>query len=187
LGDDCGNPFRNGVGPYDYNDQAARTDPSKIPIVEAGHFTSKVERLVEGESQANPAGDIDYTLRAIPNHHRALYAISRYELRFGASRWKTAKCYFDRAVVFRPEDPTVRMLLGLHYAMRDNHEQALSAYREAESLMPDNPELQYNLGLTLIELGEYDAAREAAIRAYDGGYPLPGLRRKLNDLGYGWE
>ena len=187
MGEDCGNPFENGVGPWDYNDHVARSDPSKIPIVESAHFTPKVERLIEGESQSNPAGDIDYTLRAIPNHHRALYAISRYELRFGESRWKTAKCYFERAVVFRPDDPTVRMLLGMHYAMRDNHEKAVIAYREAETLMPSSAELQYNLGLTLVELGEYEAAREAAIKAYDGGHPLPGLRRKLNDLGYGWE
>ncbi|WP_405240859.1 tetratricopeptide repeat protein [Lentisalinibacter orientalis] len=155
-------------------------------MVEAYHFTAKVERLESGQSQTDPAGDLDYTLRAVPNHHRALYAISRYELTHGVSRWNTARCYFERALAFRPNDPVVRMLFGLHFAIRDAHSAAVKEYRQAESLMPENAELQYNLGLSLFELGDYRAARESAKLAYKNGYPLPGLKKRLEAVGYGW-
>ena len=183
---ECGNPFVNGVGPYDYTDPQARSHPSKIPIVEEAHFTAKVEQLIEGESDIDPAADLDYTLRAVPNHHRALNAISRYELKRGRidSRWRSADCYFDRALRFSPNDPVVRMLLGMHYAIRDRHQEALEAYRIAEQRMPMAAELHYHMGLTLIELGQYDDAKAAAKKAYDNGYPLPGLRRKLEKLGH---
>lgn len=43
-------------------------------------------------------------------------------------------------------------------------------------------EIQYNLGLVLIELGELDDAEAYAVSAYEKGYPLPGLRTKLRKL-----
>ena len=184
---DCGDPFYNGdSGPYDYNDSEVR--PTKIRTIERNHFTRQVESLIQGQSQFDPAGDIDFTLRAVPNHHRALYAISKYELQRGRidRRWRSADCYFDRAMRFRPNDPVVYMLHGLHHAMRDKHKKALESYEIAKQKMPASVELHYNIALSLIALGEYDEARESAKFAYDGGFPLPGLRRKLERLGYGW-
>lgn len=43
-------------------------------------------------------------------------------------------------------------------------------------------EICYNLGLILIELGEIDEAEKYAKLAYELGYPLPGLRAKLERL-----
>lgn len=44
-------------------------------------------------------------------------------------------------------------------------------------------EINYNLGLILIELGELDQAVKYAEQAYALGFPLQGLRTKLQDLG----
>lgn len=73
----CGS-LENAYGPFDY------TNPddfkNKLPLVEIAHFTPKVEGLMGGKS-GYLWGDLDYTLRAFPNHHRALYAFVRYEIR----------------------------------------------------------------------------------------------------------
>lgn len=67
----CG-PLTTAYGPYDY-----RTDRDKLPIVLNNHFTAEVEALVRGKTSATPGGDIDFTLRAIPNNHRVLLAMMR--------------------------------------------------------------------------------------------------------------
>src|SRR5262245_47118985 len=58
---DCGNPFENAYGPFDYR---TATDQQK-KTVESYHFTTSVETLKAGTTSAL-GGDIDYTLRAFP-------------------------------------------------------------------------------------------------------------------------
>jgi hypothetical protein len=50
-------------------------------------------------------------------------------------------------------------------------------------MSPDSAEIQYDIGLVYVELGDYKQANLYAARAYQGGYPLPGLRHKLERLG----
>ena len=52
-----------------------------------------------------------------------------------------------------------------------------------EALGEDSAEINYNLGLVSLELGELDEAERYAQLAYELGYPLPGLRAKLQRLG----
>ena len=66
----CGS-LQNGYGPHDY-----RSDKDKLQIVEQYHMTPKVVNLVAGES-GYIGGDLDYTLRAFPNHHVALMAMAK--------------------------------------------------------------------------------------------------------------
>ena len=47
----------------------------------------------------------------------------------------------------------------------------------------NSAELNYNLGLVSLELDEIDDAEKYAELAYEQGFPLPGLRKKLNKLG----
>ena len=68
----CGE-LGNSFGPFDY-----RTVPEQPKrLVEGAHFTPVVESLIRGNTASGPGGDIDYTLRAMPNHHRALLATVR--------------------------------------------------------------------------------------------------------------
>jgi tetratricopeptide (TPR) repeat protein len=183
---DCGDPFANGVGPWDYNNAEDRSNPQRIPIVEKFHFTAGVESLTKGESTAYVLGDIDYTLRAVPNHHRALNAAARYDIENGGTppRFRSVYCWFQRAMVFRPEDGTVRLIQGNWLSRKGRNEEALEAYAEAKRLMPGSVEVDYNMGLLYLKLGDYEKARESARVAYAGNYPLDGLRRKLAEKGY---
>ena len=63
----CNLDLHNAFGPFDY--RTATKD--KLKLVESYHFTPKVESLIGGQSGTLGA-DIDYTLRAFPNHPRAL-------------------------------------------------------------------------------------------------------------------
>ena len=75
----CGS-LANGYGPYDYRpdhhiqapgDQSPHTE--KRMLVDGAHFTPRVENLIGAQSGGqvgDPGADLNYTLRAFPNHHR---------------------------------------------------------------------------------------------------------------------
>ncbi|MEL7448527.1 MAG: hypothetical protein AAFN78_04915, partial [Pseudomonadota bacterium] len=79
--EDCG-PLQNAYGPFDYTnpDHVAK----KLDRVERAHFDKGVENLkghlTNAGGKAQLKGDIAYTLRAFPNHHRALYAMIRLHI-----------------------------------------------------------------------------------------------------------
>lgn len=184
----CGS-LKNEYGPYDYTNPQHRIN--YLPIVERFHFDIGVESLkgllgVEF-SEATLGGDIEYTLRAFPNHHRALYAMMRYYLAKvpeGAPKMiYTPECWFDRATRFAKDDSTAVMLQGIYYQKIDNFELAKASYEQALAMEPDSAEIHYNSGLLYIELGDLERANLHATRAYELGHPLPGLRNKLARLG----
>lgn len=175
----CGN-IKNAFGPFDYRDPVDRDQ--HLPIVEINHFNADVESLRRGVSDANIIGDIDYTLRAFPNHHRALNTVARYALqrgRFLPGRIPSADCYFKRALAFRPDDEIVHMLYGNYLKKTGSLEYAQTHYEEALRLAPESVEASYNAGLFFAEKGDLVRAKQLAKIAYDGGYPLPGLKKKI--------
>lgn len=108
----CG-PLHNSFGPYDF-----RTIPmSQKALVEGAHFPPAVESLRQGHRSQYVGGDIDYTLRAIPNHPRALQAMVRLgkkerKAQPAGARYPT-ECYFDRALRFAPDDPWPKILYAI--------------------------------------------------------------------------
>lgn len=180
---DCGS-LEASYGPFDY------TNPihvkSKLPIVEKAHFTRDVENLIRGSSTANVMGDISYTLRTFPNHHRALYAMVRYMLRQEkrpiAGTRMSPECWFDRAVRFAPNDGNVRFIYGIYLHRINNYEKSLQEYTAALESLPDSGELHYNLGLLYLDMGDYASSRRHAEQAYELGHPLPALRNKLEKI-----
>lgn len=177
----CG-PLANGFGPFDY-----RKDKANLPVVEFHHFTPRVYNLVEGES-GTIAGDIDYTLRAFPNHPRALMAMIRYgemthrERPIGAKY--SVECYLYRAWKWQPDDPTVRVIYASWLAGHHRLKEALNHLRDAEQMGEDSPNFEYNLGLIYFEVKDYDKALSYAHKAYAKGYTLPGLRNLLIKAGH---
>lgn len=186
--EDCGN-LQNAYGPFDYTNPSHRRD--KLPIVEQFHFTDEVFRLERGVGPGGTLiGDIGYTLRAFPNHHRALDAMARLHRasnveKFPQSTYSLA-CFFDRGRRMAPDDPVVPMLQGIHYFKTGRFHEAESKLELAVNLDPNSPEIHYNLGLLYLRIKDYQNARMHALRAYELGYPLPGLRRKLIELNQ-WE
>jgi tetratricopeptide (TPR) repeat protein len=175
---ECG-ALDNAYGPFDYTDAADRSD--KLPIVEQFHFSADVENLRRGQS-SSILGDLDYTLRAFPNHHRALNAMARYLLdnpTAAVPPFRSADCYFNRALRFRPADGTARMIYGTYLFKRGQRQEALQRYEEALALLPESAEAHYNMGLLQLELKRTSKALEHAHKAYALGYPLQGLKNKL--------
>jgi Tfp pilus assembly protein PilF len=174
--DVCGS-LENPYGPFDF-----RTQHDRLKVVERYHFTPSVESL-QGGNTASIGGDLDYTLRASPNHHRALLSMANLALRDKTHKPRgahyTVECYFDRAIRFAPNDGDVYMIYGTYLFRAGDKDQALKQLEIAEKLVGDNANLEYNLGLVYLDAKEYDKALAHAHRAYALGFQLPGLKRKL--------
>lgn len=175
---DCGTYVRGHPG-GDYTDPEDRLG---LEVVESYHFSKKVENLVHGMSGSLGA-DIGYTLEHFPNHHRALAALAKLGLRDKRRQPLGAKysidCFFDRAIRFTPKDATVRMVYGSYLQAAGLAEPAMEQLSEAAKLEPDHPTINYNLGLMYVKKKDYDKARLHAQKAYEMGFPLPGLKNQL--------
>lgn len=176
----CG-PLTNGYGPFDY-----RSSKAQLKIVEDFHFTPDVESLKKGNTGA-VGGDLDYTLRASPNHHRALVSMVNLALKSKSQKvvgaHYTVDCYFDRAFRFAKDDGAVRIIYGVYLYRLGNKADARKVLEDARKLEDDNPNLHYNLAFVYLDLGDKAKALESAQRAYALGAQLPGLRNKLKSLG----
>ena len=177
---ECGT-LTNAYGPYDY-----RTNADKLAVVEAYHFTPDVEYLRRG-AQGSIGADLDYTLRASPNHHRALMTVVNLAIRERKPQPQGTKfsvdCYFDRAERFAQDDGTVRMIHGIYLSRAGLKAEALQRFEEAQQLAEDSPTLHYNIGLAYLDMKQYPEALDHAQKAYALGVTLPGLRNKLKASG----
>lgn len=201
CGDIVITPAEDGGGPWDYTDpknrssaQAAGVKGGNLKLVEDFHFTKEVETLVKGKS-GSLIGDIDYTLYRFPNHHRALRAMSRLQVKHegrlpvspDSLPWKRyAECYFERAIIFRPDDYIVHMLYAMHLHATSEYKEAEKRYQYAATHITESSELYNNMGLLYFEIGDFKQSLHYARKAYLLGYPLPGLKNKLISKGL-WE
>lgn len=175
-----------GPGHRDYYSGEAE-DRRKLRQIEGYHFNENVRNLVKGQTTTHPAGDLIFMLDIFPNHTMALEAMVRL-----ADKHKTdtppgsehsVTCYLERAVYFRPEDAAARVLFGVHLAKRGKTDAAIEQLTLAEKARPNDPNVHYNLGLMYFDKKNYDKALIHARRAYQLGFPLPGLKRKLTSVG----
>ncbi len=175
-----------GYGPFDYTTAIGK---QKLGVVEKAHFDHNVKNLIRGKSGNDPLPDLVYVLSKYPNHHPALYSMSKLlrkkeadnTLRYNNNLY-TARCYFERAKTFSPKDSIVLALYGIHLHKSLKYESAEKQYLNALKLTPQNPEINYNLGLLYVDMKEYTQAKKYADIAYEQGFPLAGLRSKLEDL-----
>ena len=172
----CG-PLANAYGPFDY-----RTDKDKLTHVERPHFPPVVEALIRG-NRGYLGQDIDYTLRAFPNHHRALLAVMRYGEKLKTPHVKempyTVECYFDRALRFRPDDNIVRMLYAQFLAKNERKPEGLKQLEVAAAGAEESGFTQYNIGMIYVEMKEFDRALGQAHKAIWLGFERPALREQL--------
>lgn len=196
---ECGS-LENHFGPWDYYDPAnhrsnAAQSEGRIGIVTGAHFSNSMMRLDRGKTAVQIREDLDYTLRAIPNHPQALDLSSRFEhrratsesFRSRQSKLKlSAECYFDRALRFSPKNPETWKLYGIHNHRISKYDKAITAYTNAISFGSNVTDVNYNIGLSYFAAGDYESAESYARKAYDNGFPLKGLKNKLIKQGY-WE
>lgn len=176
----CGEIDEALFGPFDYTDP---TKKEQLKIVEAHHFDRNVENLTSGVSSAFIGGELNYTLTAFPNHHKALHTLSRLALRSKTSKPEGAKysvlCFFDRAIRFKPNDAMVRVIFSNHLLKENKLNMAMEQLQVAADIEPNNPTTNYNLGLLYIRKKNYEKALLHAKKAYAQNFPLPGLKNKL--------
>ncbi len=179
----CGT-LKNAYGPFDYRQAASLTQ--QYDLVIGAHFTPDVENNIKGNS-SYIAGDIDYTLRAWPNHPRALASMSRQGIiekkMMPAGAHYPVDCYFLRAFEFAPDDGTPHSVYGSHLLAHGKDAQAMAEFKRAVELEPENPTINYNAGLAYFKAKDYDKALIHAKKAYALKFPLPGLKNKLAAVG----
>lgn len=193
----CNLDLQNGYGPYDYYDPKSSSptgaDPmGKIKRVTNVHLSQKM-LLLTGRATGPISADLDYTLRAIPNHPEALNLASRLELRLRSrtnsallrdeKMKRSADCYFQRAFKFASSSETYA-IYGVHLHRSKQYEEAKSAYQKSIEMGLKSANIHYNLGLTLVRLKEYALSEKHAHIAYQLGYPLKGLEKQLKTAGY---
>lgn len=168
-------------GPYDYRNQR-----NMLPVVENAHFTADIESLIRGKTSSVGA-EIDYTLRAIPNHHRALISMMRL-----GEKEKTPKpngsnysveCWFERAITFRPDDSIVRMIYSTYLGKNGRLPQAITQLEIATTHAKDSAFTHYNIGLHYFDLKNYDRALVQAHKAMELGFTQTALRDQLQGAG----
>jgi tetratricopeptide (TPR) repeat protein len=180
-GHPCGLIYTGHYGPYDY-----RTQRSALAIVEEFHFDARVEAGIRGLN-GHLAGDINYTLKASPNHHRALVTLVNVTTRAKANRlpgmeWPV-ECYFDRAIRFRPDDSVVRSLYAQWLFQRKRPADAVTQLDAAIGMSAENAFSQFNIGLVFLQNGMLDRALEQAHRAQAMGFPRTELIDSLKSRG----
>ncbi len=171
---------------HDYTDGENR---KLLGTVEQHHFTPSVENLRHG-STGTLGGDLSYTLMLFPNHYRALAALGKLSLREKNLKPDGAKysigCFFDRAIRLKPNDAMVRMVYGSYLSKAGQVDEAVEQLRLAVDLEPEDATINYNAGLLYLQKKDYEQARIYAKKAYDLGFPLPGLKNQLIKAGK-WE
>lgn len=174
----CGS-LSNHYGPFDYR----TVPPENLALVENYHFTPKVETLQGGNTTMTPGGDMSYTLKVFPNHHRALMAVMRLSEKQKrdppTEMIYTVRCWFDRAERFKPDDGMVQALYGIYLTRSGSTKEGITKLEHAIELGTDSGNIYYNIGLAYFDLKQYDKALENAHKAYRLGFNLPGLKNKL--------
>jgi len=168
-------------GPYDFRNAGK----DKTEVVVAHHFNADVEALRSGVKYKNDVGgDLDYTLRALPNHPRALVAMMRLGDRESTDQPRgahyTVNCYFERALRFRPDDYIVRLIYAGYLINKKRVGEAVSQIDYVAATAPtDNPLTHYNLALLYLDAGQYTKSQEQGLKAEAQGKNIEQLRSRL--------
>ncbi len=192
----CGPLEGNHYGPYDYRPDHFVAKPGdqeshsyKRFLVDSAHFTSRVENLIGAQSGGQigpPGGDLNYTLRAFPNHHRALMSVMRYGEKTKSDKpiglSMVVECYFERAARFKPDDTIVKMLYATYMIKRNRLPEAAAQLERATVLAKDSPFTHYNIGLVYFDMKNYGRALAQAHEAMALGFPGTELRDLLKGV-----
>jgi tetratricopeptide (TPR) repeat protein len=177
----CGE-LSNAFGPHDYRDPPL----DSLYLVEMAHYTEEVAAGIKGNT-GTLGGDLDYTLRAFPNHVKALTTMQMAAARMKVNQLPGARypveCYFERAVRFRPDDALAWGAYGKYLYGIGQAERAMPMLKKALEIAPDNASVNYNLGIAYFRARQYDLAVKHAKVAYQHDFPFDGLRNMLVGAG----
>jgi tetratricopeptide (TPR) repeat protein len=111
-------------------------------------------------------------------------SVTLAQLKIERKKFDEAIAILERSISAQPERLEPYIVLTNALKMTGRLDDATAVLERAQkNLKGDSPEIQYNLGLLSLELGDIPGAVKSAQIAYAKGYPLPGLKRKLIKLG----
>ncbi len=190
----CGN-LENAFGPFDYRpdkyiyETTYGSHRARVRIVESAHFTIETEMLVSRKTGlvVSPGADLSYTLRAFPNHHRALMTLIALGEKEKTDKPKdslyTVDCWFRRAVRWVPDDNVVRMIYSTYLTKANRLNEAEEQLDVAARQAGDNVFTHHNLGLVYLEMKMYDKALLHAKKTYELGMTIQTLKDQLKLAG----
>ncbi|KQV59033.1 MULTISPECIES: tetratricopeptide repeat protein [unclassified Duganella] len=174
-------------GDTSINQHDFRTVPDYfLKLVHSRHFTDDIEQGIRGES-GTLGGDLEYTLVHIPNHPRALNTALRLAPRTPSGVLEGAKlpieCYFERAVRFYPDDSNAWLMYARFAYAKGRQGQALDMLQKGLEISPEDPAINYNIGLIYAKQKKFEQALPYAQKAYALQFPLPALKQTLVKAG----
>lgn len=93
------------------------------------------------------------------------------------------ECWFERAVLFRPDDGIVRMIYSSYLNSKGRIPEATNQLEIATTYAKDSAFTHYNIGLHYFNLKNYDKALVQAHKAIELGFPQTILRDQLQSVG----
>jgi tetratricopeptide (TPR) repeat protein len=154
----------------------------------AWHFSARTEIDPEQRAKllASATKEVDYTYRKVqpgmPMYSTVAIALASIWLDRGEAN--RAAGYIDAVISAQPEDPSGYVALSTVYQRQKKWAEARNALLTGEKATSGtSAEIAYQLGLVSLQMGDKDAAVQFARKAYGMGYPLPGLRRRLQEAG----
>lgn len=93
----------------------------------------------------------------------------------------------NTGVRVQPESPSAYLAIAQLFFKEKKLDKAVEILEKAKAKIGDKSvELSYFLGLAYFETEQLEKAKEEAKKAYEGGYPLLGLKNKLKHKGISW-
>ena len=163
-----------------HGDDYYNPEPGHLGAVERHHLAPAINKL-KGEQYPYARNDIDFILRHFPNHPRGLMLAAEFSLATGQHFF--AEEHFRKSLAAYPRTASTYSVMGIYLFKRGDFSEAIDAYQKALEINPDSAETHYNIGLAYFSRGMMDEARRHARKAYRLGFPLPGLRQKLEEAG----
>jgi tetratricopeptide (TPR) repeat protein len=87
-----------------------------------------------------------------------------------------------RARDLQGDDPAIADTLGWVLSKRGDYQQALTILQESAEKLPDNPEIQFHLGMTAYMMGQTDVAKVALKKAASAANNFPGKEESKRRL-----
>lgn len=174
------------AGPSNY---FGKIDPNLIRNVEKNHLRPALSRLESGDLYDQSGrrrdkhfewakGDLDFVLRYIPNHPKALEAMGELCLQWGKS--EIGIDYYMKAIDAFPRVSYSYEGFGLYLLKLGQIRDAVKAFELGVKLEPNAPAGHYNLALAYYKNGNIEQAEEHAKRAKDLGSDVSKLEALLN-------
>jgi len=136
-------------------DQAAKTNPRNPgPLMITGIIFETKGDIPRAREAYEKALAIDPRFVAAANNLAWIYS------EYGGDKEKALQLA-QTAKQGSPDDPRISDTLGWILYKRGIYQSALALLKESAAKLPDNPQVQYHLGMAYQQVGDMDAARKA--------------------------